>query len=471
MKKKSNQLSSKGGVDKKISSKRKRMGTRFTDNAGATEQQDRISALPRDMLCCILTLLTVRDAARTTLLSKEWKPLFSSPGCQSDSINDNELWDGPRRPSTRLDWDNQKLWRVRRITTSLQRYKGRLHRFIIQKTRPHQRVADLWLRLLSMRKAIQDLILDIPRVGQYLRLSHFIFSYSSLRSLTLSHWRWPRINANDSLEGYSSTWMLHHLTELTLSWMDMTAADIEDLLRRCPGLLSLSISYLRQGGSIAIRCGNLQSLTIGKSRQDWNLTLLVLEAPMLERLLWCHPLPFYNVSQMQMAETPRLHTIGIYWQASAGVRAMTKQVRTIAMAINVDYNDVTKRTMSMLFHLPHLETLHLEIYSSLRKPRVVNFGQMIDGPAACLEKSLKTIVLRVKDLVFQKLAFTNFLLGAAKVLNKMYICGKQATVGELLCKERRGSKEAQVVFLENRSYTIELEITASNIKSADPFMP
>ncbi|CAO2168740.1 unnamed protein product [Urochloa humidicola] len=113
----------------------------------------------------------------------------------------------------------------------------------------------------------------------------------------------------------------------------------------------------------------------------------------------------------------------------------------------------------MLHNLPKLETLHLQLDngSNSRNQKATNFEEMAGGSIPCLEKSLRTIVLRVLNLIYQKLAFANFLLGVAKVLKSMLICNRRM-VGELLHSESRGSPNAQVLLLKNSKRTLELDV-------------
>ncbi|XP_062195236.1 F-box/LRR-repeat protein At3g03030-like [Phragmites australis] len=466
-------LPAKRGVTKRSSNRTTRPGTVSSGNADEGRLKDRISALPDSLLCCILTLLSVRDAARTTVLSSPWRHILSSPEYQYDTIDDNDMWHGRRRLDTRTHWyqdSNQWQLRSEAITSSLTRHRGPIRRFIVQRTLPLGCTVSEWLDTLSQRGAVEELVLEMPPFPQLL-LPHFIFNCSSLRSLSLSNWSWPRIGPNEVPVGYFPAWMLPSLTELTLSWMDMTVRDVEDLLQRCPALLSLSIRYPRQSGTLEIRCKNLLSLTIAENYGFWYALVRIVDAPKLVRLLWWPPSPLHVVFEGTLQEqTPRLHTLGIFQSSTLGV--VLEQVKTIALITNVDNFNEVQQAILLLHNFPQLETLHMQMKngSNSTMSKLISFEEMAGGPVACLENSLKTIVLRVNNLVRQKLAFANFLLRAAKALKSMLVCNKRMA-GELLSPESRGAHGAQVVFLENSKCTLELDMSASNIKLADPFMP
>ncbi|XP_025822370.1 putative F-box/LRR-repeat protein At5g41840 [Panicum hallii] len=296
--------SAKCGVAKRVPKNPKRGGTRSSPTADEGDLQDRINTLPDDMLCCILTLLGVHDAARTTVLSKRWQHLFRSPECQSDTIDDKYVWHAQRQLNTDSSWSMWE-WRCPGITSALLASLARprrICRFIIQQTLPWDSELSLWLKTLSQGGVVEEIVLEMP----YLQvcLPHFIFNCSSLRSLSLSCLRWPLIDVPNGVPaGYIPSWMLPFLVELTLNYMDMTTRDTEDLLRRCPALLSLSICYslhvqdrsllncdpnpVRGSQSLTIRCENLLNLTIqdGVVASSYDDEVSIVHAPKLERLL------------------------------------------------------------------------------------------------------------------------------------------------------------------------------------------
>ncbi|RLN03401.1 hypothetical protein C2845_PM13G10900 [Panicum miliaceum] len=390
--------SAKRGAAKRVLKNPTRGVTGSSRTADEGDLQDRISALPEDMLCCILTLLSVHDSARTTVLSKLWQHLFKS------------MW----------EWCCPGITSA--LIASLARPHSPIRRFIIQETLPWDSELSLWLEMLSQGGVVEEIVLEMP----YLQvcLPHFIFNCNSLRSLNLSCLRWPLIDGPNGVPaGYVPSWTLSFLTELTLSYMDMTTRDTEDLVRRCPVLLSLSICYSIHvhDRSLTIRCENLLSLTIQDNASRYD-EFSIMHAPKLERLLLV--LDPLCLSGTRLEAFPRLHTLGIF----------KKYELQVALGQMV------------------------EGWSDGTKSKLTSFKKMAGGPIECLESSLKM------------LAFTNFLLGAAKVLKSMLICNKTMG-GKLLRQERRGSSSAQIVFLENNNCDIKISISASNYKLADPFMP
>ncbi|CAO2206451.1 unnamed protein product [Urochloa humidicola] len=427
-----------------------------------------ITDLPRCILGTILTLLTIRDAARTAAASREWNHVFNSPDCRADTIDDSDLWHGPRRPRSRSEWFKQREWRSGAITSTLSYYGGAIRRFVIRQTS----LTVWWLRKLSDRGDLQELVLHMPSPPP-LPLPHFVFDCGSLRSLSLANFTWPAgTTTSNSLE-----WTLPHLVELTLIRMDMAAGEVEVLLRRrCPALLSLVVSYPRRAGRMRVQSETLRSVTfVGQlgGTNSYCVWITASNAPNLRRLLWWPPAPFCVRYGPDTWGMPRLDTLGVFHRhAISPVEVTIWNVRTIALTTNMDSCKEVQEAIHMLHKLPMLEILHLQLDngSKSRNQKATNFEEMADGPIPCLEKSLKTIVLRVPNLIHQKLAFANFLLGAAKVLKSMLICNKRMA-GELLRPESRGSPNAQVVFLKNSKCTLDLDMSASNYKLADPFMP
>ncbi|CAL5006673.1 unnamed protein product [Urochloa decumbens] len=455
------------GVAKRNLRKRTRGGTRSLGPADESSSQDRLSALPQDMLFYILTLVSLHDAARIAVLSKEWWHLFSE--CQSDTIDDKYVC--PERP--RLETSLRcHLWEQRshRISGALfdSYIKDRpIRRLIIKQTLPSSEEISYWLNMLSLDAVVEEIVLEMP--CPELCLPHFIFNCSSLRTLSLSNFRWPHIGGPYGVStSYIPSWTLPVLAELTLRLMDMTVHNVMDFLRRCPALLSLSLCFPRRGGSLIIRCKNLLSLTIDGGNKSANYNSVgVEEAPKLERLL-TRP-PTLKLGVAARGAMPRLHTAGVFQKY--GLQVVWEQLRTVALITNLDDSSEVQQAIMSLHNMPNLETFHMQMKNgpSDAKGKSTSFEKIAGGPIKCLESSLKKVVLRVQYMSRRKLEFVNFLLGAAKVLKSMLICNNRMG-GELLHPESRGSPGAQVVFLQNNKYTLELNTSASNYKLADPFM-
>ncbi|CAO2201529.1 unnamed protein product [Urochloa humidicola] len=458
-------LSAKRGVVKRNLKKRTRGGTK--SSAEELGPQDRLSALPNDMLFCIFALLTIHDAARLAVLSKELWKLFSE--CQSDTIDDKYVF--PARPQLELGcsctvWKRRSHGISGAIIDSLIRRRP-IHRLIIGQTLPSSQEISCWLNMLFRIKVVQEIVLEMPHRG--LCLPHYIFKCSSLRTLSLSNFRWPHIGGSEGVQaGHIPSWTLPLLAELTLKLMDMTVQNVMDLLWRCPALLSLSLSCPRQGGSLVIRCKNLLSLTIddGDKYANYN-PVSIGESPKLERLLISRP--SLKLSFGARGAMPRLHTVGMIQKY--GLPIVWEQLRTVALITNLDDSSEVQQTILSLHNMPNLETLHMQMKNgpSDTKGKTENFEKVAGGPIKCLESSLKKVVLRVQYLSRRKLEFANFLLGKAKLLKSMLICSNRMG-GELLRPESRGSPGAQVMFLQNNKYALELNTSASNYKLADPFM-
>ena len=107
-----------------------------------------------------------------------------------------------------------------------------------------------------------------------------------------------------------------------------------------------------------------------------------------------------------------------------------------------------------------------ESQNSRSKP--ISFEELLRSPIPCLETSVKTIVLRVNNLVRLKLAFTNFLLAATKSLNSLLVYNK-GMVGEFLPPDIRGSNGVPIIFDDNRKCTLQFDTWASNYKDNSGF--
>jgi hypothetical protein len=334
----------------------KRSNTTTNVSSGNAEEGiDRISTLPDTILGCILTLLSVTEAARMTEISKIWWRVFSSPNYKLDCINDSDVWRGQRRPRDNM-FHKQSEWRRGVITSLLDTRYRSIRCFIIRWTRTSADVMSRWLYMLSQSGVIEELVLDMP-LPSPVGLSHSLLNCTSLCSLTLSNCCWPQYNVPSI---YSSEWTLPHVTELTLRHMDMTLEDIKDLLMRCPMLLSLSIGYIRRIGTLDIKCKNLLSITnVGG---DWCYKLRIVDAPKLERMLWWPMPPLLTLDKTLIAQAPSLLTLGIFHHCPAvqvGHGVMLEHVKTIALFLGMDHLQELDQFITTLRHSPHLETLHL----------------------------------------------------------------------------------------------------------------
>jgi hypothetical protein len=360
--------STKRGVAKMVSKKSARGGTRSIGTIAEAGLQDRLRSLPNDMLLCILTMLSVHDAARTAVLSKSWEHLFSE--CQSDTIDDKYVY-LPHRSETSCSLPLSERCSIGiygALASTLIKGRHSIRRFILEQTLPSQDAISKWLNTLSLVGVVEEIVLKMPCPKLF--LPHFIFNCISLRSLSLSNFRWPHIDPNRVPIGYIPSWTLPLLVELTLRVMDMTPQDVMVLLQRCPALLSLSLCCPRRGGSLVIQCKNLLSLTIEGGKETANYSSVVIkDVPKLERLLGKPQI--LSLGCAIRDAIPRLHTVGIFHMHA--LKVVFGQLRTVALITNLDDSDEVQKAITSLHNLPQLETLHMQVSYMIIPPPCLLF--------------------------------------------------------------------------------------------------
>jgi hypothetical protein len=240
-----------------------------------------------------------------------------------------------------------------------------IRRFIIEQTLLSHGAIFYCLHMLSLERVVEEIVLKMPCLKLW--LPHSIFNCVSLRSLSLSNFHWPQINPNRAPPGYILSWKLPLLAELTLRLMDMTTRDVMDLLQRCPALLSLSLCCPRRGGSLAIQCKNLLSLTIEGGKEAASYSVTIEDVPKLERLLTkSHTL---SLGCMARDAMPRLHTAGIFHKH--GLEVVFGQLRTIALVINLEDSGEVQMAIASLHNSPQLETLHMQVSYMISPPSLL----------------------------------------------------------------------------------------------------
>ncbi|KAF8661999.1 hypothetical protein HU200_056578 [Digitaria exilis] len=131
---------------------------------------DALLSLPPEVLDEILTRLNLRDAVRTSALSRAWRRRWESlPSLDIDIRCDPQ--DG-----------QQALWTVDCV---LPRCSGRVRRFRIWLDKLSARRLDDWLLFLSRRGGVEDLELSPEHPYKFFSLHSTIFSWHRLISIDL----------------------------------------------------------------------------------------------------------------------------------------------------------------------------------------------------------------------------------------------------------------------------------------------
>ncbi|KAL6841039.1 hypothetical protein ACP4OV_029008 [Aristida adscensionis] len=248
--------------------------------------RDLISLLPDEILCSIVSLLPVRDGARTQALASRWRPLWraaplnldarcSDPGGLDEAAVSLALAAHARGPARRF----------------------RVSHFAARRL-------DAWLRSPAL-DALQELHLAFSAAASPrppLPPSALRFS-ATLRAAHFGCCHFP--DAARQVRFPS-------LQRLTLRLVTVSEDSLHAVLAGCPALTALTLKYSSGFRRLRLSSLRLQSLAVYFDCQDPGIRvqeLIVEDAPCLERLLNCGPCGDCGI-RIAVVSAPRLRMLG-----------------------------------------------------------------------------------------------------------------------------------------------------------------
>lgn len=215
---------------------------------GDVETLDLISDLPQSIVEIILTLLPIRDAVRTSILSTKWRYRWATlthlvfddtcvAMCNDKGLIENNL--------------------IKFITRALFLHQGPIHKFQLS-TSYLQCCPDIdqWILFLS-RSDIKELVLELGE-GEWFRVPSCLFNCKKLTRLELTRCEFdPPLG----FKGFPC------LKSLSLCQVLVAAEAIESLISGCPLLEILSLSYF-DSLVLNIRAPNLKYLCLEGEIKD-----------------------------------------------------------------------------------------------------------------------------------------------------------------------------------------------------------
>ncbi|VAI78026.1 unnamed protein product [Triticum turgidum subsp. durum] len=313
--------------------------------------EDRISALHDDLLCAIISRLSVTDAARTTALSPRWCHLWRSTPLALDDVHLHESVRDAVVP--RILADHPGPFRAVRLAEC-------------RSASLDHELAE-WPRLLAT-KGIQKLAL----VNKHAQAQHTfsplpadILRCASLQSISLSFWTFP-VDLSDVF--------LPKLQSLNMTRVDMSDHDLECLLAVSP-VLKIIVLARNKPKHVHLRSQSLQCVVIGRSAVK---EVAVMETPLLDRLILLDPPRVVGGAGMRVkfACAPNLRVLGyleprghklqigdhvIEPNMKASPGTVVPSVKILALKVNFGVLGEVNMLARFLRCFPNVDTLHIEV--------------------------------------------------------------------------------------------------------------
>ncbi|XVE78629.1 hypothetical protein DITRI_Ditri13aG0161700 [Diplodiscus trichospermus] len=245
-------------------------------------KSDRISDLPWDVLNSILLHLPLRDAARTSLLSRKWRYKWASLSqfviddkCFTNSLPDKARWG-----------------EVRRIFHQVQsNHCGPIEKFkLAAYCYPDHSDLDEWIIFLTL-KGIKELILQDFSFVRRFKLPSCLFSCPQLICLELHG---CIVKLPSTFRGFSC------LKSLQLTQVSIISETLEHLISSCPVLERLTLLNIDHLSILRIHNQNLKYLKIDSQFEDLSLE----SSPLLASVHICMipmntTMPVYHPRQLE----------------------------------------------------------------------------------------------------------------------------------------------------------------------------
>ncbi|CAN6238072.1 unnamed protein product [Urochloa humidicola] len=404
---------------------------------------DRISRLPTGILRNIVSRLPVKDAGRTTVLSKRWRRVWhTTPLVLVDAhLLPSGSTGTSRRRQYRLGAEQRVF--ADAVSTVLAAHPGPFRCVYLLGTpmETHRDELALWLQHLAA-KAVQELFF-INRARTMDNKAHLpatLFRCTSLTKLYIGFWLFPETAT------LPRTVAFPYLRELGLFCLVMTEEDLTFVLDKCPVLEKLLIDGGRWPVCLRVRS---HSLRLVEACQSLAPEITVEHASHLERFLLWEAWGGCGISNMsskiKIGHAPKLRFLGflvpgmhkleirntvIKAETKASPNTIVPSVQMLALQVKLGTRIEARMLPTFLRCFPNVETLYLQSENDDYKfwgPQLTGTGKLNlkfwkeAGSIECVQHHIKKVVVREFRGTRSELDFLKYIAEHAQVLEKMVI--------------------------------------------------
>ncbi|KAM0880612.1 hypothetical protein ACQ4PT_033451 [Festuca glaucescens] len=437
---------------------------------------DLISKLPDDMLSAIISLLPTKDAGRTQVLSRRWRPLWRSVPLNLDARA--KLPGSPAHPHTVP---------VSAVSKIISQHPGPARRFSFSGFHAGEFDAEVesWFHSRALTK-LEELHLcchtrinsssGLPEQSQRLPLSA-LRSASTLLVARISGCYFP--NDMPSMN-------FPVLTQLSLIYVSIPGDVFHGLLSSCHALESLYMSGVcATTGRLRVSSPTVRSIAFHHWPSEKAAQLVIEDAPHLVRLL----IPYASQDgcvTIRVIRAPKLKILGPFLPVlskllvSQGISPVSSAnwMRSVKVLALRSSGYALHTVLNILRWFPSLEKLyvifHPHRYLEMDKEDDPQYDPL--HPIECLQTHLKIVIFKLFVGHEKQVNFARFFVLNAKVVNRIefelfdYKSESVAYQHQLLQVENRASRGAQIQF---RSQPVRSDLDAHkhihDLSVADPF--